>query len=93
MVERIVPLGNAPRLITYLGLSEKVVGIPQCEHTDSPLMAYAYINRDNWKDLPNVGNDSLGAGEWYPEEILSCQPDIIITNYEKEVANNIQSQT
>jgi len=93
VVERIVPLGNAPRLITYLGLSEKVVGIPQCEHTDSPLMAYAYINRDNWKDLPNVGNDSLGAGEWYPEEILSCQPDIIITNYEKEVANNIQSQT
>ena len=92
-IERIVPLGNAPRLIAYLGLAHKAVGIPQCEHTDNPIMAYAYINIDNWKDLPNVGNDSLGAGEWYPEEILSCQPDIILSTYEKDVADNIQKQT
>lgn len=92
-IERIVPLGNAPRMITYLGLADKVVGIPVCEHAESPNMAYAYVNIEIWKDLPNVGNDSLGAGEWYAEEIVACNPDVIICTYEKDVADNIQTQT
>lgn len=91
--ERIVPLGNAPRLVTYLGLADKIVGIPQCEHAESPIMAYAYINIETWKDLPNVGNDSLGAGEWYAEEIIACAPDVILCTYEEDVADNIQNQT
>lgn len=92
-VERIVPLGNAPRLVTYLGLADKVVAVPQCEHTDTPLMAYAYVNRDLWQDLPNVGNDSLGAGEWYAEEILATGADVVICTYDADTADNIQSQT
>ena len=70
-VESIVPLGNAPRLLTYLGLDEKFVGLPECEHAENPIMAYAYVNKDEWANLPNVGTDSLGAGEWYAEEIIA----------------------
>ena len=92
-VKRIVPLGNAPRMLTYLGLADCVVGIPQCEHTDNPLMAYAYVNRELWKGLPNVGNDSLGAGEWYAEAIVSCMPDVVICTYSASIADEIQSQT
>ncbi len=92
-IKTIVPLGNAPRMITYLGLAKKAVGVPECEHPDSPIMAYAYVNIDIWKELPNVGNDSLGAGEWYAEEIVACAPDVVICTYEKDVADNIQSTT
>ena len=41
-VTKIVPLGNAPRMISYLGLADMVVGIEECEITESPLQAYAY---------------------------------------------------
>ena len=41
-VERIVPLGNTPRMISYLGLADKVVGIGECEIAESPIQAYAY---------------------------------------------------
>lgn len=92
-VERIVPLGNAPRLVAYLGLADKVAAVPQCEHTDNPLMAYAYVNRALWQDLPNVGNDSLGAGEWYAEEILASGADVVICTYDADTADDIQSQT
>ena len=92
-VERIIPLSDAPRLVTYLGLAEKVVGVPSCEHADSPLMAYAWMNNDLWDDLPHVGNDSLGAGEWYPEQIVACNPDLIICTYTGDIADDIQSQT
>lgn len=92
-VETIIPLGNAPRLVTYLGLADKVIGVPGCEHPDSPFMAYAWVNIPLWKDLPNVGNDSLGAGEWYAEQIVACNPDLIICTYTGDVADDIQTQT
>ena len=90
-VERIVPLGNAPRLVAYLGLADKVAAVPQCEHTDNPLMAYAYVNKTLWQDLPNVGNDSLGAGEWYAEEILASGADVVICTYDADTADETAS--
>ena len=92
-VERIAALGNAPRMLVYLGLAEKIVGLPLCEHAKSPIMAYAYVNKELWANLPVIGNDALGAGEWYAEELLACTPDVIVCTYEKEVADDIQNQT
>lgn len=65
-VEKIVPLGNTPRMITYLGLADKVVGIGDCEIASSPLQAYAYVNLEKWKDLPIVGSDSMGETQLLP---------------------------
>ncbi len=92
-VNSIVPLGNTPRMITYLGIADKIVGIEQCEHATSPIMAYAYVNTDTWKDLPNVGNNTLGAAEWYAEELVACAPDLILCTYDKDTADEIQTQT
>ncbi|NLH01656.1 MAG: hypothetical protein GX488_07140, partial [Clostridiales bacterium] len=60
-INTIVPLGNTPRMITYLGLANKVVGIGECEHAKSPIQAYAFVNKDLWANLPNVGTDAMGA--------------------------------
>jgi iron complex transport system substrate-binding protein len=92
-VKKIVPLGNAPRMITYLGLAEKVVGIGECEITDRRMHAYAFVNRELWQSLPNCGTDAMGETAYYPEEIIKAAPDVILCTYTSDVANDIQTKT
>ncbi len=92
-VERIVPLGNTPRMISYLGLADKVVGIGECEIAESPIQAYAYPYADAWSTLPNCGTDAMGETAYYPEEIILAAPDVILCTYTADVADNIQTQT
>lgn len=92
-VEKIIPLGNTPRMITYLGLADKVVGIGDCEIAKSPLQAYAYVNRELWKDLPIVGSDSMGETSYYPEELIQAAPDVIVCTYGLDTVQDIERQT
>ena len=92
-VKTIVPLGNTPRMITYLGLADMVVGIEECEIAKSPIQAYAYINVDKWSNLPNCGTNSMGETAYYPEQIMLANPDVILTTDNSEVADNLQTQT
>ena len=92
-VEKIIPLGNAPRMITYLGLADKVVGIGDCEIAKSPLQAYAYVSRELWKDLPIVGSDSMGETSYYPEELIQAAPDVIVCTYGLDTVQDIERQT
>ena len=93
-VERIVPLGNTPRMITYLGLADKVVGIGGMNRDNiTPVTAYAYANKDRWANLPLVGTDAAGATDYYPEQIISVEPDVILCTYTAELADEIQTKT
>lgn len=92
-VEKIIPLGNTPRMITYLGLADKVVGIGDCEIAESPLQAYAYVNRELWKDLHIVGSDSMGETSYYPEELIQAAPDVIVCTYGLDTVQDIERQT
>ena len=93
-VERIVPLGNAPRMITYLGLADKVVGYSGMDLTQvTPVTAYAYAKKDIWETKPIVGTDSAGATAYYAEQIISVNPDVIICTYPTEMADEIQTKT
>ena len=93
-VERVVPLANTPRMLVYLGLADKVVGISGFdEELLSPLQAYAYASKDLWADLPVVGTDAAGATDYYPEQIIQVDPDVILCTYTPELADEIQSKT
>ncbi len=92
-VTRIVPLGNTPRMITYLGLADRAVGIEACEIASSPLQAYAYVNLEAWSALPNCGTNAMGETAYYPEEIMLAAPDVILTTDPADAADNLQSQT
>lgn len=93
-INKIVPLGNTPRMITYLGLAEKAVGIGSMDAENiTPVTAYAYANKDIWKDLPVVGTDMGGATDYYPEQIISVNPDVIFCTYNEEIADEIQMKT
>lgn len=93
-IERIVPLANTPRMIAYLGLADKVVGISGFNpDTVSPVKAYEYANKDLWGSLPVVGTDAGGSTDYYPEQIISVNPDVILCTYTTELANEIQTKT
>ncbi len=93
-VEKIVALGNTPRMITYLSLADKAVGIGGMDPTNvTPVTAYAYANKDLWADVPIVGTDAAGATDYYPEQIIAVGPDIILCTYTKELADEIQTKT
>ncbi len=93
-VETIVPLANTPRMITYLGLAARAVGIGGMSFEEiNPVTAYAYANKDLWADVPIVGTDAMGATDYYPEEIIKVNPDVILCSYTKELADEIQTKT
>ena len=93
-VTAIVPLGNTPRMIAYLGLADKVVGIsgPGADKV-TPLTAYAYVNKDRWAKLPVVGTDAFGNVDYYPEVILSVKPDVIFCTYPEDMVRDLESKT
>jgi len=93
-VEKIVPLGNTPRMVVYLGLADKVVGIGGMQWDNvTPVTAYAYASKDVWADAPIVGTDAAGATDYYPEQIISVEPDVVLCSYTKELADEIQTKT
>jgi iron complex transport system substrate-binding protein len=93
-VNAIVPLGNTPRMITYLGLAEKVVGYSGMDPESlTPLTAYAYVNRELWKELPRVGTDAMGNTDYYPEQIVLVQPDVILCTYPEDVVRELEAKT
>jgi iron complex transport system substrate-binding protein len=93
-VSKIVALGNTPRMITYLGLADKAVGIGGMDASKiSPVTAYAYANKEVWANVPVVGTDAAGATDYYPEQIIAVAPDVILCSYNKELADEIQTKT
>ncbi len=93
-VQTFVALGNTPRMITYLGLAENAVGISGSAPEDiTPLTAYAYANKDLWADTALVGTDAGGMTDYYPEEIIRVNPDVILCSYPPELADEIQTRT
>lgn len=88
-VNTIIPLGNAPRMITYLGLGDKAVGIENCEIAKKPVQAYAWVNKDKWSKLPIVGTSAMGEVSHYAEEIIKANPDVIICTDTADSANTL----
>ena len=89
-VERIVTLGNASRMATYLGLADKMVSVANGDLNTSLFMAYGVFNQELWADLPVVA--SGGYGEVNPEAILAADPDVILCTYEEDIVANIEDQ-
>lgn len=89
-VERIVTLGNASRMATYLLLSDKMVSVANGDQSSSLFMAYGVFHQEEWADLPVVA--AGGYGEINPEAILEAEPDVILCTYEEDIVANIEDQ-
>lgn len=93
-VNRIVALSNVPRMVVFLGLADKVVGYSGMDpESVTPQTAYAYAVKDLWADVPIVGTDAAGNTDYYPEEIIAVQPDVILCGYAQDAAEQLSAQT
>lgn len=90
-VETIAPLGNAPRILSYLGVQDRFVTITPSDLNETPFMAYGWANRELWTDLP-IGA-SGGYGVFHPEVLIEAAPDVILCTYEADIVEDIASQT
>ena len=89
-INSIVTLGNATRMLVYLGLQDKMVTTANGDQNDSLFMAYGCFNHEAWADLPAAS--AGGYGEILPEVILEANPDIILCTYEEDIVNSIEEQ-
>ena len=89
-IERIVTLGNATRILVYLGLEEKLVSTANGDVSENVLQAYGIYHQERWKTLSVVA--SGGYGEVNCEAILEAEPDIILCTYEEDIINDIEAQ-
>lgn len=93
-VDDIVVLGNTPRMATYLGLADRVVGYSGMDAGSiTPLTAYANVTLDDWADVPVVGTDSGGNTAYYSEEIILTGADVIFCTATADAADQLQRET
>lgn len=90
-VNRIVAMGNAPRLCSYLQLADKFVTTNQGDLSETVFMAFGWAYRDKWLDLPIAG--AGGYGNFNAEAILEADPDVIVCTYEADIVASLEEQT
>lgn len=95
-VKRLVCTGSgALRIASYLGALDLLVGIESSDlrYKNDPKRDYAFANYERFKRLPIIGK---GGGTGYtanPEAILSVEPDVILTGYAPEAAEQLARET
>ena len=90
-VDRIVGLGSgALRMLTYVGATDRVVGVEQLETRNEkrPYRPYVHAN-PGLSELPSVGSRKSPD----LERLLSVEPDVVVYGYLTEgKANDLQSK-
>lgn len=101
--KKVVCIGaGALRLYSYIGEANLLAGVEDIENeslTSRPKMfdnvarPYVLANEDVYKTLPSVGVGGPNAQAAEAEKILSCDPDIVISEYEdKDKADALSKQ-
>ena len=90
---KVVCIGaGALRMYSYVGDLDKLGGVEDIDNekaTGRPVMfdsvarPYYIAGKDTFKTLPSCGKGGPQAQAAEPEKILNCNPDIIISEYEK----------
>jgi len=94
--QRIACTGTgALRIVSYLGCTDKLVGVEDTDksYKDSPLRDYAYVNHEFLSELPSIGKGGGSGNTAYVEELVSLQPDVILSGYNEEALNELAQIT
>lgn len=83
VINSFVALGpSGMRLMAYLGVEDKAVGIELIENESDILRPYNYLHPEI-QTLPVVSGSGKGGLTPYEEEILKVKPDVILLAYSK----------
>ena len=100
---RVVCIGaGALRMYSYIGDAALLCGVEDIDNTtlserpkmfDSVARPYVIVNADTYATLPSCGVGGPNAQTAEAEKILSCDPDIVISEYEDvDKANALEAQ-
>lgn len=86
---------NALRMVSYLNATDLMVGVEDTDknYETSTKRDYAHANYAIFKDLPSIGKGGGTAYTAYPEEILKVMPDVILTCFVQDAAEQLQNET
>lgn len=86
---------NALRMVTYLQATDLMVGVEETDqgYETSTKRDYAHACYDAFKDMPVIGKGGGTAYTAYPEEVLKAAPDVILTCFVQEAAEQLQNET
>ena len=95
-VKTVVCTGSgALRMVCYLQCTDMLVGVEDTdkEYETSTLRDYAHVYHDLLADLPAIGKGGGTANTAYVEELITLQPDVILSGYTQEALEDLQSAT
>ena len=95
-VVSIICLGSgAPRIAAYLNAMDMVVGAEEyISQGVNVARDYNPVHHARLSKLPFVGaGGGSGNNNGYPEEIIKVAPDVILAGFDREAADELQSQT
>ena len=95
-VESIIAIGvGAPRIAAYLDVMDMLVGAEAYLTQEINILRdYNPVHHEWLLTLPIVGaGGGSGDNNGFPEEIIMIAPDVIIAGFDREAADELQSQT
>jgi len=95
-VQSIIAIGvGGPRIAAYLGVMDKLVGIEAHFTSEiNVLRDYHPAIPEELLMLPVVGaGGGSGQNNGFAEEIIMVSPDVIIAGFDRDAADELQSQT
>lgn len=92
-VERIAALGGAARLLTYMQVSDKLVGVTEMDKSNLAAMPYTVVNADHFRSLASVGAGGMHDTA-FVEEIVRIRPELVFAFIgDEEAVQRVQAQT
>ncbi len=93
-IDSIIGTGSgALRLIAYAEAMDLVVAVEDIDKNQEVKRAYNYINHDQLKDLPSIGKGGGRGYTAYEEQIITLQPDVILTYYNSDALEQLAEKT
>lgn len=95
-VKSIVCTGSgALRMVCYLQCTDMLVGVEDTDknYETSTLRDYAHVYYETFRDLPAIGKGGGTANTAYVEELITLQPDVILSGYTQEALEDLQTAT
>lgn len=92
--DKIIGIGaSSLRMISYLQVADKVVGVEKSEHEDFVTCTYRHVNHDLFAGLPIIGEGGSKGITPNEEAIIAAAPQVIIASIDKDTADSLQQKT
>ncbi len=95
-VKSIVCVGSgALRMISYLQCTDMLIGVEDADkaYETSTIRDYAHVYYESFAALPSIGKGGGTGNTAYVEELITLQPDVILSGYNEEALEELAQAT